>query len=496
MTKGGEDYAGGLGGRGKGRGKGHVVPVQEGGGGRGAAQIPRAPQPPQAHGRGSYGRGGGFGRGDGGGGGSSSPHHGGRGIHATHTPEHHGGRGHAASHHHDGRGGGGGGGGGGRAPRVIHHGGGGGGGGGGGRRRRRGGGSGRVQPDDDDRSLPDEIPTDHIKPLGAYILTTTLPKLPTHEQFLQKQRLADTLERQVRSVYPHAELFVFGSCVTGLAEKSSDLDISCDLYGDGHYEAIQDGEVEVIVRLGKMFAKTRMYSGLVSITRARVPIVQNDPRAKADHNKFDLSLRLYGAVNSYLLRSYLDDPAVRVAGVVIKVWSKSVGINNSPNGYLSSYAIAQMYIYYLIRTKRLAWVDPAKFMKKGTIPTRPPSFKPVKHSPEMEVEVGTLAAGFFEFYALDFDWEATVVSIACPDVVTKEELGWTKSDERPFESTMKSIQKYYLAVQDPYELRDSVGLNCAKGLRKDNYRAVRIAFKEAWCNLGEGTLNLRSFTLV
>jgi DNA polymerase sigma len=62
---------------------------------------------------------------------------------------------------------------------------------------------------------------------------------------------------------------------------------------------------------------------------------------------FDISFNLFGAVNSRLLRTYTETfPTVRMALVLAKGWSISAQINNSPNGYLSSYAVVLLFLYY------------------------------------------------------------------------------------------------------------------------------------------------------
>ena len=338
----------------------------------------------------------------------------------------------------------------------------------------------------------------HTAELGAYVVRTFQPNLLTAQLSYEKECQTQQLQRELRDKnYPRAKLYMFGSSVTGLAEASSDLDLAYDLHGQGSYNKVlgEREESKMVVNMEYTLRKLKTYTGLKAIPRARVPIVKNDPEPGASDVPFDISLRLFGVLNSYLLRSYLDDPAVRLAGVAIKSWSKSSKVNDPRNGFLSSYSFSLMYIYYLHRTGLVRWNDPKGFLQKD-LPTCPPAFKEIHPSRELEQDVGGIVAGFFEFYVRTFDWENEVVSLCSASKQSKEDLGWERFDVDCSVSKEKNIQCHFLAIEDPYEMRDNhpiSGLNTARALNSGRFWCTRLAFSRAWYNICEGDVSLLTF---
>ena len=168
--------------------------------------------------------------------------------------------------------------------------------------------------------------------------------------------------------------------------------------------------------------------------------------------KWDLSCRLYGVQNSNLLRKYLSQRHVRIAAAAIKLWSKKCRINDPRVGLLSSYAVAMMYIYFLIRTDVVEWIDPESITLEECPNIPPFSNPPGPSSPAVEALAGKLFVGFIAFYSEEFNWEEHVVSINSPNVITKEKLGWTKTAEIIVERG--SSIRYDFCIEDPYEMAD------------------------------------------
>eukprot|EP01060_Flectonema_neradi_P033564 TRINITY_DN5669_c1_g1_i1.p1 TRINITY_DN5669_c1_g1~~TRINITY_DN5669_c1_g1_i1.p1 ORF type:complete len:586 (+),score=77.72 TRINITY_DN5669_c1_g1_i1:44-1801(+) len=168
--------------------------------------------------------------------------------------------------------------------------------------------------------------------------------------------------------------------------------------------------------------------------------------------KWDLSCRLFGVRNSNLLRRYLSQRHVRIAAAAVKLWSKKCRINDPRVGLLSSYAVALMYVYYLIRTGVVEWIDPAS-VSLELCPNIPPfSTPPGTATPEVEAQAGKLFVGFIAFYGGQYNWEQHVISINSPKIVTKEELGWTKDAQIIVDRG--NCVRYELCIEDPYEKAD------------------------------------------
>ncbi|KAK7201664.1 RNA editing 3' terminal uridylyl transferase 1 [Novymonas esmeraldas] len=172
--------------------------------------------------------------------------------------------------------------------------------------------------------------------------------------------------------------------------------------------------------------------------RARVQPLHEECKPELHGMDFDLSFRAFGIRNSYLLRRYLlSHPCARPGALVLKDWSKTSGVNNSMNGYLTSYAINIMWIYYLVHRGVVPYVCPAQDIPASLRHTVvadsqyaamvDPAWSPAERA-AMETQAGELLLGFFHYYAFEFDWVNHVVSLNRRGVTTKASLGWDVED--------------------------------------------------------------------
>lgn len=204
---------------------------------------------------------------------------------------------------------------------------------------------------------------------------------------------------------------------------------------------------------------------------------------------FDLSCRTFGVRNSWFLRSYLaQDPVFRAGNHFIKQWSKKSGVNNSRVGYLTSYAMTVLWIYYLLRTGEASFVDPTTVSAVPTpeqltvpyMPLRPPSEDGGESESDRIQRLGRLLRGFFYFYGYAFDWSSEVVSLRTncqePDgILTRDAAGWTM--EKEVNSIILRNRVFYnLCIDDVYE----DNLNLGRHLSQLKGGWVRQQFRQAW----------------
>ena len=178
---------------------------------------------------------------------------------------------------------------------------------------------------------------------------------------------------------------------------------------------------------------------------------------------FDISCRAHGIRNSVLLRTYMEQsPVIRAGSVYVKTWSKKSGINNSMRGYLTSYAVNILWIYYLLQTGQATFVDPhsipfspdpATFSKYATHMEIAPK---AKADPTFDQRVAEAVAGFFRFYAVYFDWKSNVVSINRPSVTTKDWMKWIEANQIHSKVFRERVW-YHFCIEDPYEENLNLG---------------------------------------
>lgn len=203
---------------------------------------------------------------------------------------------------------------------------------------------------------------------------------------------------------------------------------------------------------------------------------------------FDLSCRYHGIRNSWLLRRYLEqDEVFRMGNVFLKKWSKACGINNSRVGFLTSYAISVLWVYFLLRRNAVAFVapddvpllpDPAA---QGEIPYVPlwPPLGDAAADAARTTRLGALLRDFFYFYGEEFDWATQVVTIrqAClteADVRTKADLGWLTDNTASLLLRERSYHGF--SIEDVYE----DDLDLGRHLTPDKAAWSRLQFRLAY----------------
>ena len=172
---------------------------------------------------------------------------------------------------------------------------------------------------------------------------------------------------------------------------------------------------------------------------------------------FDVSFRASGIRNSNLIRAYLmQNDLFRAGAFIIKRWGKNSGLSDSRNGFLNSFAMVLLWIFFLIQC------DVAEFICAQSIASSEAktnwgslyeSLNVKKYFDDCfagctEPSLGTLIYGFFEFYE-EFDWDQNVVNLVQSSSLSKRELAWCDlGDEK---NCNASDEWFCMCIQNPYE---------------------------------------------
>ena len=236
----------------------------------------------------------------------------------------------------------------------------------------------------------------------------------------------------------------------------------------------------------------RALSSILPDNRAHAHWCSREYRPEMFSISFDLSLRVHGIRNSQLLHRYMrQNPYIRVGYIFVKEWSKRTGVNNPKRGFLTSYAVSILWIYYSLQCKL------AEYIPVESIPEIPrpedatPSYQPMLSEEDksdfaaFDVKMGNILSGFFRFYASMFNWERNVISINTPEEVPKKRYGWIQEKEIAGDGVKFKDRVWYRGcIEDPYE----DNLNLGRHLSPIKLKKIHAEFCHAWQSLLEDNI--------
>ncbi|XP_065201731.1 uncharacterized protein LOC135832419 [Planococcus citri] len=175
----------------------------------------------------------------------------------------------------------------------------------------------------------------------------------SEESRLKMKKIENTvLDLAQKSYGPSipVKVFTFGSRVTGLATKNSDVDIYLQIdhsFGGGVHENVALQQQLVLYFSNKMRQLPGDYRNIVSIPFARVPIV------KFTHTKSNLNCDLsfksgLSTMNSLLVKTYLKlDDRIKYLVCAVKLWMKKNDL--ADRNLFTTYAQIWMVLFFLMQ---------------------------------------------------------------------------------------------------------------------------------------------------
>ncbi|KAK9729517.1 hypothetical protein K7432_000202 [Basidiobolus ranarum] len=317
------------------------------------------------------------------------------------------------------------------------------------------------------------ILTDHASELFLQLT-------PSVEEVSRREQLYFRIHSICEELFPDAQLFQFGSTANGFGLKNADVDFCLCTAENSSLTA-----VAFVEKLGSVLIERGM-ENVMLLTRTRIPIIKlKDPISSLNCDiGFNNRLAVY---NTRLLRMYAEvDPRVKQIVAVVKHWAKSRQINEPYLGTLSSYAYVLMIIFVLQQRgvlpclqeiyegeKKEVMVDGYDAYFFDNITDLP------KHWQSQNNEtLGELLYEFFRYYASDFSYYGSVLSVRTGQVINKEEKGWTSEATRESGPSAHVQDRYWVCIEDPFEITHNLGRPVSKNslytIRGEFMRAANI----------------------
>lgn len=281
-------------------------------------------------------------------------------------------------------------------------------------------------------------------------------------------------------------ILLYGSSVAGTSLEDGDADFSLTFYTCSENSAepfiICRNDQEKVLSSIFNFIRSRAKHDLKTqrIYRARIPVVQF-----CDSRRMDICLSSDGVKNSLLLRKYMEsDSRLHLGAVVAKVWARASGIINPRGGFLSSYAITIMFIYFFLQKHRKPFIeenlmnarlrDMLQLCFDDKYSSVPELNAPLRQRWTDYSLIEEDVKHFFQFYSYEFDFDSGVIDVRHEDNIKTKDTwldrlkGCTDSDR------WNLLGHENFLIRDPYETH-SLG----RSVDFVNSEKIREAFRLA-----------------
>ncbi|XP_061134106.1 poly(A) RNA polymerase GLD2 isoform X1 [Syngnathus typhle] len=280
----------------------------------------------------------------------------------------------------------------------------------------------------------------------------------------RKETCRSLLQRDMR-VSTMGQLYLTGSTMSGLACRSSDADLCYVLH-----ENTKTDPITVLSALQRIMRSMNLVER-VHLIRAKVPILRFQERGS--NLTFDLNVNnIVGIRNTFLLKSYAYvEPRIRPLILVVKKWAQHRQINDASQGTLSSYTLALMVLHYLqtLQTPVLPSLQmdfPECFDPSLEIDMIPEGAEHIpRFNSRNQSSLGMLLLGFLRYYATEFSWKKTVISVRVGKALPRH-------NHPKWKDTL-------LCVEEPFERK-----NVARAVNKQaKFDYIKSQFLESWLML-------------
>jgi non-canonical poly(A) RNA polymerase PAPD5/7 len=259
---------------------------------------------------------------------------------------------------------------------------------------------------------------------------------PSPSESATEQEVLVLVTRIAKSLWSGAQVKIFGSASTGLNLPCSDVDMVVLAETD-------DSQTAMLYALFDKLQSTELFSSLVCIDQARVPILKMKHCSGLD---VDISVNQEGGVlATHLVKEYLAKyPEVKYLVLFLKAFLKQRALNETYSGGVGSFLLFCMAV--------------------ASVQLHPAYSSP---HPEEHFCLGHFLMHFLKIFGSTFDYESKGLSIiGSGRVFLKKARGWWESSAG-----------FRLSVECPQNRFNDIGTSAY------NIIAVRQAFNYAYMRL-------------
>ncbi|KAI6182407.1 PAP-associated domain-containing protein [Aphelenchoides bicaudatus] len=322
-----------------------------------------------------------------------------------------------------------------------------------------------------------------LDPLSAQIFEFQKSIEQTATSLCEKLYLRDLLYCAIAPHFVGCGLYIVGSTLNGFGSGSSDMDL-CLMVTSREL----DQRIDAVLVLSTVMTHLKNLPLIenMEIISAKVPILRATFKPPFDKIVVDLNANNAVAIrNTHLLCFYSGfDWRVRPLVCVIKEWAKRRGINSANHSSLTSYSLVLMAIHYLqcgVKVPILPSLQHLyhnRFNAKLDVRNLDISY-PLEQIRGWEhgknpMSLSELLKGFFHYYAHEFDFDNSAISVRLGRVVGR---AFVVSQHRNQYHAL--AQWRCICIEEPFTLS-----NAAHAVYDERiFEAIKNSFKQASTDL-------------
>ncbi|XP_067644036.1 terminal uridylyltransferase Tailor [Eurosta solidaginis] len=311
------------------------------------------------------------------------------------------------------------------------------------------------------------------------------------------ERINSSLRKDLHAL-KSINIYPFGSFVTGLALRDSDIDLYIDhpevnqIGQSTYWQYISPSQRGIFNRINDILHRSKSFTDVIAIRQARVPII------KCKHSStgfsMDINLSCPSSVhNTNFLRDLLKlDKRLHELMVFLKVWAKQLQLIG--RGNMNSYCLITLVIFYLQQSlpNRAPLLPSIAKLQENIAPQYVVgvnyAYKFPNNVPALPRNQTTsnLIQGFFEFYC-NFEFENFLIAPCIGKVIPIEKFKNDTYKYSAYRNQLQLISKMFKKPVEPFQigrcfhLQDPFALNhnIGKAIAPPNLEYFRNCLQQA-----------------
>ncbi|XP_022113204.2 terminal uridylyltransferase cid1 [Pieris rapae] len=282
----------------------------------------------------------------------------------------------------------------------------------------------------------------------------------SNKECKNRKKVMYDLNCVLSSICEGSQIEEFGSSLTGLALKNSDIDCFVNVPRD-----VSEDAVQLVLRTQRALLKNNKFLNINAFTKTKIP------KVNFKHRKTkiccDVTFSGRGALKNSLLLQYLISSDERIPPLmfIVKYWAK---INKITGRYLmSNYCLILLVVFFLQKELILPTIE---FLQRNVDMEETDywntEFARVVNLNDNRKSVYNLLGDFFRFYSI-LDFENNIISLYTGDLIRRECFANDQNITSVYEMYWVNVTEHNLpalvldscfCIQDPFNHSRNAGV--------------------------------------